>query len=79
MSERRAFDRITKRRALVVWIGLCAALLVAMLVPLYWFWDRLASRPGVLVTILGLLAWALFNWWKMATLVAKQIRHLPQK
>ena len=56
-----------------------AAMLGAMLLPLYWFWDRIASRHGILLLILGLLAWALFTWGKLMFSTAKRIRNLPEQ
>ena len=79
MSGRKAYGRSTKRGALSLWIGVSAVLLGAMLLPLYWFWDRIASRPVVLVLILGLLAWALFTWWQFVISTVKRISSLPEQ
>ena len=79
MSSKKTYDRSSKRAALGLWIGIGAAVLGAMLLPLYWFWDRLASRPNILLVILGLLAWALFNWAKMMFSTVRRIRSLPEQ
>ena len=79
MSGKKAYDRSAKRGALGLWVGVSAVLLGAMLLPLYWFWDRIASRPVVLVLILGLLAWAIFAWWQLVISTAKRIRSLPER
>ena len=79
MSGRKAYGRSTKRGALGLWIGVSAVLLGAMLLPLYWFWDRIASRPMVLVLILGLLVWALFTWWRLVISTTKRISSLPEQ
>lgn len=79
MSNRKAYDRGTKRSAFRIWLALSAALLGAMLLPLYWFWPRLAARPVVLVVVLGLLSWALFNWWKLVISMIKGLRNLPEQ
>lgn len=63
-----------------LWIAMSAAMIGVMLLPLYWFWDRIASRgSSILLLILGLLAWALFTWWKMVLSVANGIRNLPEQ
>lgn len=79
MSSKKAYDRSSKRLTMGLWIAVSAAMLVAMLLPLYWFWDRIASRPSILLLILGLLAWALFSWWKLVFSVAKRIRTLTEQ
>ena len=79
MASNKSCDRSTKNYALTVWIALCTALLGFMLLPLYWYWDRFAARPTLFALILCSLAWALFNWWKLAFTVLKGIRNLPEK
>lgn len=79
MASRKAYDRNSKRLAMALWIALNAAMLGAMLLPLYWFWDRIAARPSILLLILGLLAWALFTWWNLLLSVGKRIRGLPEQ
>jgi hypothetical protein len=79
MSDKKAYERSAKRGALGLWIGFSAVLLGAMLLPLYWFWDRIASRPVVLVLILALLAWAIFTWWQLVISTAKRIRSHPER
>jgi hypothetical protein len=79
MSSEKKHDRSSKRAALGLWLAMSAVVVGAMLLPLYWFWDRIASRPGILVLILGLLAWALFNWWKLVLSTARRIRSLPER
>jgi hypothetical protein len=49
MSAKRTYDRSSKRLTMVLWVAVSAAMLGAMLLPLYWFWDRLASRPSILL------------------------------
>ena len=78
MSGRKVFDRNTKRRALGLWFGLGAVMLGAMLLPLYFFWDRIASRPMVLALVLALLVWALFTLGRLVISTAKRIRSLPE-
>jgi hypothetical protein len=73
------YDQSSKRMALGIWIAVSTMLLGAMLLPLYWFWNRIASRPAVLVFILGPLAWALFSWWRLTFSTAKRIRALPEQ
>lgn len=79
MSSKKTYDRSSKRIALVIWSAVSAMLLGAMLLPLYWFWDRIASRPTVLVLILGLLALALFTWWKLVFAAGRRIRGLSEQ
>jgi hypothetical protein len=80
MSSKKTFDRSSKQTALGLWIAISAATLGGMLLPLYWFWDRIASRgPGILILILGLLAWALFNWGKLVFSMGRRIRRLPEE
>jgi hypothetical protein len=79
MSTKKTYDRSSKRLTMGLWVAVSAAMLGAMLLPLYWFWDRLASRPSILLLILGLFAWALFTWWKLVLSIAKGIRSLPEQ
>ena len=79
MSDKKVYDRSAKRGALGLWIGVSAVLLGVMLLPLYLFWDRIASRPVVLVLILGLLAWALFTCWRLVISTAKRVSSLPER
>ena len=79
MSSKKMYDRNTKRRALGIWVALSAGMLGAMLLPLYWFWDRIAARTPILVLILCLLAWALFTWWRLVVVMAKGLRNLPEQ
>jgi hypothetical protein len=79
MSNKKAYDQSSKRAALGLWIAMSVVVVGAMLLPLYWFWDRIASRPGILVLILGLLIWALFNWWRLSLSTARRIRSLPDQ
>lgn len=78
MSSKKTYDEGSKRGALAVWIAVSAVLLGVLLLPLYWFWDRIAARPSVLAIILCLLAWALFNWWKLVFSTARRIQNLPE-
>ena len=78
MSSQKAYDRNSKRVALGLWIAISATMLGALVLPLYWFWDRIASRPSILLLILGLLAWTLFNGGKLMFSTAKRIRKLPE-
>lgn len=75
----KTYDRNSKRLAMGLWIAVSAAILGAMLLPLYWFWDRIASRPSILLLILGLLAWALFTWWRLVFSIAKKVRSFPEQ
>jgi hypothetical protein len=79
MSNKRTYDGSSKRLTMGLWIAVSVAMLGAMLLPFYWFWDRVASRPSILLLILGLLAWALFTWWKLVLSVTKGIRRLPEQ
>ena len=79
MSGKNAYDRSIKRLALGIWVAVGAGLLAAMLIPLYWFWDRIASRPTILALILGLLVWALLTWWQLVFSIAKRICGLPEQ
>jgi hypothetical protein len=47
------YDQSSKRMALGIWIAVSTMLLGAMLLPLYWFWNRLIR--GVLSDILALV------------------------
>ncbi|HKP35165.1 MAG TPA: hypothetical protein VJT70_10360 [Sphingomicrobium sp.] len=51
---------------------------VALILPFYWFWDRIAARTDMLVLIGGLLAWAEWNWWRFSAGVLSRIRKLPE-
>lgn len=80
MSSKKTYDRNSKRAALGLLIVMSAAMLGAMLLPLYWFWDRIASRgPSILAIVLGLLAWALFHWWRLVLSMGKRIRGFPEQ
>ena len=79
MSSKKKYDRNSKRVALGLWIAISAAMIGALVLPLYWFWDRIASKPSVLFLILGLFAWALFTWSKVVLSTAKRIRALPEQ
>jgi hypothetical protein len=71
MSSEKAYDPNTKRLAMGLWLALSAGMLGAMLLPLYWFWDRIAAKPLLLVLVLGLLGWAMFTWGKLVITMAK--------
>jgi hypothetical protein len=79
MPSKKLYDRNTKQAALVLWTACSALLLGAMLLPLYWYWDRLVARQSVFALIVCSLAWALFNWWKLASTTFKRIRTLPEQ
>jgi hypothetical protein len=79
MASTKLYDRSTKQAALALWTTCSALLLGVMLLPLYWYWDRLVARQSVFALILCSLAWALFNWWKLVSTAFKRIRALPEQ
>ena len=80
MADHPAYDRKTKRLALGIWILAAVVLLAVILSPLLYWWDPIAERgPMIMVIVLGLLAWALFNWWKLVAIIFGRIRSLPEE
>ena len=60
-------------------LAISAVVLAAMLWPLYWFWDRIATSPAYLVLVLGALAVCLFNGAKYVLILTKTLRSLPEQ
>ena len=78
MTAKKTHDKSSKLAALRLWGAMSFVLLAVLFVPLYFYWDKIAARPTVLVLILALLAYAIFNWAKMAVAIAQGIRNLPE-
>ena len=78
MVTKKTNDKSSKLAALRVWGAMSFVLLAVLFVPLYFYWDKIAARPAVLVMVLALLGYAIFAWAKMATTIAQSIRNLPE-
>ena len=79
MAAKKAYDKSAKASALWLWGATSFVLLAVLLVPLYLYWDKIAARPTVLAVILGLLAYAIFCWARLAATIARGIRNLPEQ
>lgn len=61
-------------------LSIHAVLLGMLLIPLYWFWDRILARPpSTLALVLALTAYLLFTWGKVMLAIAKAIHNLPER
>ena len=78
MATAKTYNETIKRSALALWVLLGACMLGALILPFYWFWEKIAARTDTLAIIVGLLLWAMWNWCKLVVHVSKGIRNLPE-
>lgn len=79
MSQ-KAYSRKEKRLAVAVFLVLNAAFLGVMLLPLYWFWDRIAARPpSIWAIIIGLTGYMLYAAARFTFAMTKKLSALPER
>jgi hypothetical protein len=69
----------TKRVAFTILLALNVCMLGVLIAPMYLWWDSISARLEVLMVLIGVLAYALWNQFHYSWLVAKRIANPPQR
>ena len=76
----KADSRKEKRLSVAIFLFLNAAFLGVMLLPLYWFWHRIAARPpSIWAIIIGLTGYLIYTWAKFTFAMTRSLNALRER